>query len=86
LLAYFFQKIWIDREKFIGLKAELYAKSGKLLKVLTVENIKSFKKRYYPTKVTMEDKLRENSKTEMLITKINFDIPIPAGTLYSFTT
>jgi len=25
----------------------------------------------------MEDKLRENSKTEMIITKIDFDIAIP---------
>lgn len=78
--TYFFQRIWIDTQKYIGLKAELYAKSGKLLKVLTAENIESFKKRYYPTKVTMEDKLRENSKTEMLITKITFDVPIPAST------
>lgn len=78
--TYFFRKIWVDNEKFIGLKVELYAKSGKLLKVLTVEGIKSFKNRYYPTKVTMEDKLRKNSKTEMIIKSIKFDIPIPAGT------
>ncbi len=78
--TYFFIKIWVDKEKFIGLKVEFYAKSGKLLKVLTVEDIKSFKNRYYPTKITMEDKLRKNSKTEMMITRIEFDIPIPSGT------
>ncbi len=78
--TYFFIKIWVDKERYIGLKAEFYAKSGKLLKVLTVEDIKSFKNRYYPTKVTMEDKLRQNSKTEMIIKKIEFDILIPEGT------
>ena len=78
--TYFFQKIWVDKEKSIGRKVELYAKSGKLLKVMTVEDIKSFKNRYYPTKVTMENKLRKNSKTEMMITRIEFDIPIPSGT------
>jgi len=78
--TYFFIKIWVDKEKFIGLKVEFYAKSGKLLKVLTVEDIKSFKNRYYPTKITMEDKLRKNSKTEMMIKSIEFDIPIPSGT------
>jgi len=78
--TYFFIKIWVDKERYIGLKVEFYAKSEKLLKVLTVEDIKSFKNRYYPTKVTMEDKLRKNSKTEMIIKTIEFDIQIPQGT------
>jgi len=78
--TYFTRKIWVDKERFLGLKEELYAKSGKLLKVLTVEGIKSLKNRFYPTKVIMEDKLRKNSKTEMVIKKIDFDIAIPPGT------
>jgi outer membrane lipoprotein-sorting protein len=78
--TYFFIITWVDKKTFIGLKVEFYAKSRKLLKVLTVEDIKSFKKRFYPTKVTMEDKLRKNSKTEMIIKNIEFDIVIPEGT------
>ena len=78
--TYFFRKIWVDKEKFIGHKAEFSAKSGKLLKVMIVGNIQSFQNRYYPTRVTMEDKLRENSKTEMVIKNIRFDAPIPEGT------
>ncbi len=78
--TYFTRKIWVDAERYIGLKEELYAKSGKLLKVLNAESIKIFKKRYYPTKVTMEDKLRKDSRTEMVIKKIDFDILIPAET------
>jgi outer membrane lipoprotein-sorting protein len=78
--TYFTRKIWVDKERFIGLKEELYAKSGKLLKVLTVDSIESFKNRYYPTKITMEDKLRTNSSTEMVIKKIDFNITIPPET------
>ncbi len=78
--TYFFQKIWMDKEKLIGLKVELYAKSRKLLKVMRALNVQSFKKRYYPTKIVMEDKLRKNSKTEMLLKKIDFDIQIPPNT------
>jgi outer membrane lipoprotein-sorting protein len=77
--TYFTQKIWIDKEKFIGRKAELYARSGKLLKLLTVKDIQSFKNRFYPTRITMEDKLRKDSKTEMIVKKIDFDIDIPQG-------
>jgi outer membrane lipoprotein-sorting protein len=78
--TYFTRKIWVDKERFIGLKEELYARSGKLLKVLTVDEIKSFKNRFYPTKITMEDKLRKNSSTQMILKKIDFDITIPPET------
>ena len=78
--TYFFRKIWVDKEKYIGHKAEFSAKSGKLLKVMTAGDIQSFENRHYPTRVTMEDKLRKNSKTEMVIKTIQFDAPIPEGT------
>jgi outer membrane lipoprotein-sorting protein len=78
--TYFTRKMWVDKERFIGLKEELYAKSGKLLKVAYAEGIKTFKNRFYPTKITMEDRLRKNSKTEVVLKKIDFDIPIPPGT------
>ena len=78
--TYFTQKIWIDKDKFIGRKAELYARSGKLLKLLTVSDVQSFRNRFYPTRVTMEDKVRKDSKTEMIVKKIDFDIDIPQDT------
>lgn len=78
--TYFTRKVWVDKERFIGLKEELYSKSGKLLKVLKAEGIRSFKKRYYPTVIIMEDKLRQNSSTRMEIKKIEFDINIPEST------
>lgn len=78
--TYFTRKIWVDKERFIGLKEELYSKSGKLLKILKAEGIRSFKKRFYPTIIIMEDKLRQNSSTRMEIKKIEFDIDIPEST------
>jgi outer membrane lipoprotein-sorting protein len=78
--TYFTRKAWVDRERFVVLKEELYARSGKLLKVLTVDGIRTFQDRYYPTRITMTDKLRQNSKTEVVLKKIDFDPPIPPGT------
>ena len=80
--TYFTRKIWVDKERFLGLKEELYAKSGKLLKVMMVEGIQTFKNRFYPTKIILEDKLRQDSRTEMVIKRIDFDIPIP-GEIFS---
>ncbi|MCP4149603.1 MAG: outer membrane lipoprotein-sorting protein [bacterium] len=78
--TYFTKKIWVDKERFIPLKEELYAKSGKLLKVSEVGEIKTYKDRFYPTKITLVDKLRKNSKTEMIVKKIDFNIDIPDET------
>lgn len=78
--TYFKRKIWVDKELFIGMKEELYAQSGKLLKVLTADGIKVLKNRYYPTEITMKDMLRKDSSTRMVVKKIDFDIPIPEET------
>jgi outer membrane lipoprotein-sorting protein len=78
--TYFTRKIWVDKERFIGLKEELYARSGKFLKELIVDEVKSLNERFYPTRITMVDKLRKNSKTQMVVKKIEFDIEIPDET------
>jgi outer membrane lipoprotein-sorting protein len=77
--TYYTRKIWVDKERYLGMKEELFSKSGKLLKVLTVNEVESIGDRHYPVKITMEDKLRNTSKTEMIVRKIDFDIEIPQG-------
>lgn len=78
--TYYKRKIWVDKKRFIGLKEELYSKGGKLLKVMKVNKVDIINNRYYPTSITLEDKLRKNSSTTMIIIKIDFDIKIPDGT------
>lgn len=78
--TYFTRKAWVDKQRFLVLKEELFAKSGKLLKTFNVADFKTYKNRFYPTRVTMEDKLRQDSKTEMAFKKIEFDIVIPEET------
>ncbi len=77
--TYFTRKIWVDKKRYLALKEELYAKSGKLLKVSRIMKIYKQDNRYYPVKIELEDKLRKNSKTEIIFKKITFDIPVPKG-------
>jgi len=79
-VTYYRRKIWVDKERFVALKSERYAKTGKLLKLMTTQNIQKIGGRYYPTKLTMEDMIRKNSKTELIIENIQFDIKIPKST------
>lgn len=79
-VSYYRRVTWIDKERFIGLKEELYAESGKLLKEVIVEETKEIEGRWYPIVTVMENKLRENTSTTFIIDSIEFNPEIPEGT------
>ena len=59
------------------MKEELYAKSGKLLKTLTMSDVKRIQGRWFPSRFNFRDELKRNSKgTEWIIDDIEFDIEI----------
>ena len=73
-LPYPKRKAWVDKEYFLPIKEELYAKSGKLLKTSTLSDVKKIKGRWFPSKFKFKDELKRNSKgTEWIIEKIEFD-------------
>ena len=79
-VSYYRRKSWVDKERFVGLKEELYARSGRLLKVMTVGKVAEIEGRWYPVESVMEDKLRRDTRTEFIIKAIEFNPQIPAGT------
>lgn len=76
-VSYYSRKMWVDKEYFIPLKEEMFAVSGRLLKVMEVEDTKQYGNRYYPVKSIVSDKLKANTKTIIYIDKIDFDVSIP---------
>ncbi len=79
-VSYYRRKAWVDKDRFIGLKEELYAQSGRLLKLMQVTRVDQIDGRWYPVESVMEDKLRKNTRTEFIIKSIEFNPEIPAGT------
>lgn len=77
-VSYYRRKSWVDKERFVGLKEELYARSGRLLKVMSVTKVQKIEDRWYPMTVVMEDKLRKDTRTEFIVKAIAFDPQIPA--------
>lgn len=78
-VSYYRRKSWIDAERFIGLKEELYARSGRLLKEYSVSEVKETGGRWYPVRAVMEDKLRRGSRTVFEVISIDFEVEIPEG-------
>ncbi len=72
------QKMWIDGERFVALKTEMYAKAGKLLKESRALEVKRYGERWFATKLVMEDKLKQGSGTTMTMTDMEFDVELPA--------
>ncbi|MBZ0199233.1 MAG: outer membrane lipoprotein-sorting protein [Ignavibacteriaceae bacterium] len=76
-LAYDSRKLWVDKERFIPLKEELYAKSGKLLKQVEIHEVKKIEGRWVATSLTYKDVLKDGDGTQMEIETIEFNKTIP---------
>ena len=76
-VAYFSQKIWIDAERFVPLKQELYGKSGKLLKQMELSDVRKIGDRWFPMTVYYKDMLKQGDGTVFKILEVQFDQKIP---------
>jgi len=72
-VAYQKVKIWIDKTRFIALKQELYAASGKLLKRLDTLAVMKTSKGWYPSHMRFKDVLKDGSGTEFRVKSILFN-------------
>ncbi|MEN8156041.1 MAG: outer membrane lipoprotein-sorting protein [Bacteroidota bacterium] len=76
-VAYQMRKLWVDKQRYIPLKEELYAKSGKLLKETELSDIQKHGVRWYPTKIIFRDMLKQGDGTEFIVEEIRFDVELP---------
>lgn len=76
---YYTRKMWVDTERFIPLKEDMFAKSGKLLKRITFSNIQKVQGRWFPMLFVYKDMLKEGPGTKMMIQEIQLDAAIPAN-------
>jgi outer membrane lipoprotein-sorting protein len=76
-VAYSKRKIWIDVERYVPLREELYARSGQLLKRSTMSDIIRVDGRWFPSTVVYKDMLKQGDGTEFKVTGIKFNQVIP---------
>jgi len=76
-VAYHSRKVWVDQQRYLGLKEERYAKSGKMLKVFETKEVFRINNRWYPKRMIFKDVLKRGKGTELIIDSIQFDVKIP---------
>jgi outer membrane lipoprotein-sorting protein len=74
--AYDRRVLWVDAERFIALKQEMYAKSGKLLKVSNTLQVDRLGERWFPSSVDYVSKLRNNTRTVFTMSNVSLDVPV----------
>jgi outer membrane lipoprotein-sorting protein len=76
-VAYHKMKLWVDKERWVPLREELFAKSGKLLKKLELMDVTNISGRWFPRRMIFKDMLKTGEGTEFIIEEIEFDKDIP---------
>lgn len=76
-IAYHTRQVWVDKERWLPLKEERYAKRGKLLKTFIITDVFKIKERWYPKRMVFKDMLSKGKGTEYIIESIDFDTEIP---------
>jgi outer membrane lipoprotein-sorting protein len=76
-MAYQVRKLWVDSERNIPLKEELFAKSGTLLKRTELSEVVNMNGRWFPKKIVFKDMLKEGEGTEFIMESIQFNVVIP---------
>ncbi|HEY9166602.1 MAG TPA: outer membrane lipoprotein-sorting protein [Candidatus Kryptonia bacterium] len=76
-IAYDHRRIWVDKARFIVLRENLYAKSGKLLKTVDVREVMKVQDHWLAKSVLYKDVMKEGEGTEFLIDGVTLDASIP---------
>lgn len=75
-VSYHSRKVWVDTQRYVPLREELYAKSGQLLKKTELKDVKKIDGRWYPTKMNYKDILKDGKGTDFIVLEIEFNTPI----------
>ena len=71
------RKIWVDKERYVTVKAEMYARTGKLMKEISAGEFKRIGQYTFATRVRMVNKLRQDTFTELILSDVELDVAVP---------
>lgn len=76
-VAYASRKLWVDAERYIPLREDLFAKSGQLLKRSVMSDVIQVDGRWFPKTILYKDMLKQGDGTEFKVMDIKFNQDIP---------
>ncbi len=77
-IAYDHRRVWVDKTRYVLLRENLYAKSGKLLKTIEVREVMKAQGHWLAKSALYKDVLKDGEGTEFLVDSVTLDAEIPA--------
>lgn len=74
------QKMWVDKNRFVPVRVDLFSKSDKLLKRIDFSNIQKNGNVWYPLEFNYKDMLKSGKGTRMIIENLKINPAIPPST------
>jgi len=76
-IAYYTRRLWVDKARYVILRENLYAKSGRLLKRMDVREVMRVQNRWLAKSILYKDVLKDGEGTEFVVESIALDAKIP---------
>lgn len=74
---YSIQKMYVDKKNYVPLKIEMYARGGRLVKVMVQSQVRQIQGRYVAFEANIKDMRQRNSSTTVKFKKLQYNIRIP---------
>jgi outer membrane lipoprotein-sorting protein len=75
-LAYPSRRVWVDAERWVPLKEERHARSGKLLKTAVMGDVRQVGSRWYPFTMELDDALQVETRTTLRFLELQLDAKV----------
>jgi outer membrane lipoprotein-sorting protein len=76
-ISYYSRKIWVDKSRFVLLREDLYARSGKLLKTMDIREVIEVQNHWIAKSILYKDALKEGEGTEFFVDSVTLNAEIP---------
>ncbi|MGD8628980.1 MAG: outer membrane lipoprotein-sorting protein [bacterium] len=76
-VAYHSRRVWVDSGRWLPLREERFAKSGKLLKTTGITEVMKLKDRWYPRRMVFKDELSKGEGTEYIVKSVDLETEVP---------
>jgi len=76
-VSYESRKVWVDKERFVVMKEERFARSGMLLKTTEIRKVVRVEGKWVAADVVIKDALKSGAGTEFIVESVTFNETIP---------
>ena len=76
-LSYPSRRVWVDVERWVPVREERFAASGRLLKTAAFSDVRRLADRWYPFRIELDDALQTETTTTLRVLELRLGVSLP---------